>query len=104
MDMRALLAIFAVPPLSVQTWAERWCWRAARATPLANGQNGHAGIEPVHRFRYDAAGFASVEKASGRRLLVAPVIDDRVQRAPGQLRMALQVAIEAQQQLFIALG
>ena len=68
---------------------------------LANGQDRHAGIKPVHRLRYDTAGFASVEKASGRRLFVAPVIHDLVQRAPGQLGMALRVAIEAQQQLFI---
>jgi hypothetical protein len=61
----------------------------------------HAGVESVHRLRDDAAGFASVEEASGRRLLVAPVIDDLVQRMPGHLGMALQVAIEAQQQLFI---
>ena len=53
---------------------------------IANGQDRHAGIEPVHRLRNDAAGFASLEEGEiGDGCSSLQCSTSLVQRVPGQL-------------------
>src|SRR5579864_5166076 len=66
---------------------------------LTDGQDRHPRIEPVHGLRYDATRLPSVKQARWRGLLLAPALNDPVQRRPSELGMLLQEAIEAQQQL-----
>jgi hypothetical protein len=43
----------------------------------------YAWIDPVHGLGDDAAGYASLEEAPWRWLLVVPVLDEVLQREPG---------------------
>src|SRR5262249_25347319 len=68
---------------------------------IADEQNRHARIEPVHSLRDDAAGPASIEETRGRWLFLYPAFNEFIQSEFGQIRAALQEAVEAQQQFFI---
>src|SRR6266478_6970857 len=71
----------------------------ALSHPLSNRQDRHPRIEPVHGLRDDAPRSPRLEQVIRRRLLLAPELNELVQRQSDRLGVMLEEAIEAKQRV-----